>query len=180
MLAIVLMINHPTAVNGAGPAGFVHGSLQLCVLIQVAVFTLATQRLAQGRLFRLMLVVLPFVAGSAAGLIAATINGFAVPTMLAYPAPGVGPDVKIMAWELNQVFARLGVIACGIGIAGLSAMLWQHQHRLVALAGFAAGLIPAILLLLGHTDMKLFGAILAYSSQLAWLALLGGWLARRA
>jgi hypothetical protein len=177
VLATLLMVNHPTAIDGAGPAGFVHGGLQLMLVCQCAAMAVVVRRLG----FALLPVTALgfYFAGQGAGLMAATINGFAVPALLGYPQGTIGHDVPLLAWELNQALARLGVIATGIGYGLLGFSLWRNGERVVGTAGVLAGLLPATLLVVGILNMKLPGAIFAYTAQLAWLALLGWNLSRR-
>jgi len=177
-LTITLMSQHPSGGDGGVMISLVHGGLQVVMLVQLAAFLMV------GRTFGwsvpLVIGTLFFAAGQAAGIGAATINGFVVPTLNAYPAGAIGSDIGRFAWEANQALARLGVVAVGIGFALWSVCLWQARQRRLAVAGWIAGLVPALLLASDHIGMDLHGALFAYLMQALWLMALGWSVIRRA
>lgn len=176
LLTILLMSRHPSsAIDIMTP--LVHGGLQAVLLVQLAALLIVARRWGEG-LF-LTTGIMFFAAGVLAGLGAATINGFIAPSLASYPPDEIGHDILAFAWEANQALATLGVIAIGLAIAILSVRLWQDRRRGLAIAGGLAGLVPALLLAVGHIGMNLHGALLVYGTQAAWLIALGWHCARR-
>ena len=177
-LTIALMSQHPSGGDGGLMVPLVHGGLQVVIVVQLAAFLMVGRHF--GWSVPLVIGTLFFAAGQAAAIGAATINGFVVPALNAYPADSIGPDIGRFAWETNQALARLGVVAVGIGFALWSICLWQDRQRSLAIAGWIAGLAPALLLASGHITMNLHGALFAYFTQALWLVALGWSVIRRA
>ena len=176
LLTILLMSQHPSSASDI-MRPLVHGSLQAVMIVQLAALLIVARNwgwsllLTTGLLF--------FAAGQLAGLGAATINGFIVPALGGYLPEEIGHDISAFAWETNQALAMLGAISIGLAFAILSVRLWQDARRGLAIAGWLAGLVPTILLAVGHLSMNLHGAILVYGVQAAWLIALGWNTARR-
>lgn len=175
LVAVVLMHHHPHGTDGAGMIRGVHAGLLLMIAIQPAVMLLVARALGWTLAASLGLAL--FVLGTCGALVAGTINGFVVPALWEYPEGTIGQGVPELAWELNQQFARNGAVAAGAGIAAFGFALWRAAWRVVGALGLIAGLVPAALLVTGVTDMRFYGAISTYISQLAWLILLGVMLA---
>ncbi len=168
---VALMVNHPTGHDTGGVAETVHGMLQFIILMQFAALLVVMRGF--GFSFAMTITALFLGVGQLSALLAATVNGFAVPAMHTYSEASIGRDVAIFAWEMNQAFAQLGVVAVGIAFVALSCVLWSRGSRLVAILGCAAGLVPTALLISGTITMNLQGALVAYLTQAAFLALLG-------
>lgn len=171
LAAAVLMHHHPHGGDGAGMVRGVHGGLLMMVAVQPAVLALVAGALGW-RLLTAQALVL-FALGTLGAILAGTINGFVGPALGAYPAGEIAPGVGVLGWELNQALARLGAIATGAGIVLFAAALWQAGWRFIAATGMLAGGVTAALQLTGTIDMRFYGAIFTYISQLGWLALLG-------
>ncbi|WFL76948.1 hypothetical protein P7228_13260 [Altererythrobacter arenosus] len=178
LVAVVLMHHHPHGGDGAGLIRSVHGALSAMIVIQAAVMILVARAL--GWSFHVALGLAFFVLGICGALVAGSINGFVVPALLDYPASDIGSGTFELAWELNQQFARNGAVAVGTGIAFFGLSLWRAGWRLTGAVGLIAGLVPAALLIAGAIDMRFYGAMFTYISQLSWLILLGLMLARGA
>lgn len=176
--AVVLMHHHPHGGDGAGLVRGVHGGLIMMISVQPAVLALVANALGW-RLLTAQALAL-FALGTLGAILAGMINGFAVPALGAYPAGEIAHGVGTLAWEFNQALARLGAIATGAGIVLFAAALWQAGWRIVGGAGVLAGGVTAALLVTDLIDMRFYGAMFTYIAQLAWLALLGGKLARAA
>lgn len=177
LVAVVLMHHHPHGGDGAGLIRGVHGGLLAMIVIQPAVMLLLARALGWSLWTALGLAF--FVLGTCGALVAGTINGFVVPALSDYPAGEIGDGIFELAWELNQQFARNGAVAVGAGIAAFGTALWRAGWRVTGALGLVAGLVPAVLLLAGVIDMRFYGAMATYISQLAWMVLLGVMLAVR-
>jgi hypothetical protein len=73
----------------------------------------------------------------------------------------------------NQVLASIGIVATAAAYSLWSVDLWRLGWRITTLFGLIAGLLPAVLLLSGHINMHIAGAILAYSVNAGWALWLG-------
>lgn len=171
LLAVVLMHHHPHGGDGAGLIRGVHGGLLALIVVQPAVMLLLARALNWSLPSALGLAF--FVFGTFGALAAGTINGFVAPAIWEYPAGEISPGVSELAWELNQQFARNGAVAVGAGIVFFGLAMWRAGWRVVGALGVLAGAVPAALLLVGVTDMRFYGAMLTYISQLSWLVVLG-------
>jgi hypothetical protein len=171
LLAVVLMHHHPHGGDGAGLIRGVHGGLLALIVVQPAVMLLLTRALNWSLPSALGLAF--FVFGTFGALVAGTINGFVAPVIWEYPAGEISPGVSELAWELNQQFARNGAVAVAAGIVFFGLAMWREGWRVIGALGVLAGAVPAALLLVGVTDMRFYGAMLTYISQLSWLVVLG-------
>ena len=171
LLAVVLMHNHPHGGHNMELNRIVHGGLLMLIVVQPAVLGLLAKALDWS--LAAVLGLSFFAFGSVGGCMAATINGFVVPAIKAYPQGQIGPDIGMLAWEMNQHFARGGAVAAGIGISLFGAALWRAGWRVVGGLGMLAGTVPAAMLVAGVIDMRFYGAMFTYITQLAWLATLG-------
>lgn len=173
---IVLMLHHPTGHDTGGMAQIVHGALQFALLLQFAALLIIMRSIGFSQL--VLISVVFFGAGQLAALLAATINGFAVPALGSYGDSEIGRDVALLAWELNQALARLGVVAVGIAFASLALAFWKSNRRILAGFGLVAGLVPLGLIVTGAIEMDLHGALIAYLTQAAFLVAMGWVFAR--
>ncbi|MHA7818219.1 MAG: hypothetical protein ACX930_01085 [Erythrobacter sp.] len=178
LVAVALMHHHPHGGDGAGLIRVVHGALLAMIVIQPAVMLLVAHALGWSLPEALGLVF--FILGTCGALVAGTINGFVVPALSEYRADDIGNGVYELAWEINQQFARNGAVAVGVGIALFGLSLWRVGWRVAGALGLVTGMVPAALLVAGVIDMRFYGAMLTYISQLSWLILLGVMLAMRA
>ena len=174
---IVFMLHHPVGHDTGGMAQIVHGALQFVILLQFAALLIVMRSVC----FSLAVVIAAIFlgAGQLAGVLAATINGFAVPALGAYGDSEIGRDVALFAWELNQALARLGVVAVGIAFAALAFGLWRTGRRILAAFGLVAGLVPLALVVTATIEMDLHGALIAYLTQSAFLIAFGWVFARK-
>lgn len=172
---VLAMAHHPSGAHGGGGlSGIVHGAMIL--LLGVVAFGFARFGQQRGMDRALILAgLIAYLASFLAHLGAATINGFIVPALAGSETP-VNHDVFRFAWYSNQALARLGVVATGLAYILWGAELARGKAmttRLIGLAGIAAGLIPAALLLSGAIRMDVAGAFIAYAMHALWAALLG-------
>lgn len=174
-LSVLVMAHHPDHVDPGGIVGFVHGAM--IALAAVTAFGFAHFALRRGLARPAILAgLLAYAIGLAAGIGAATINGFVVPALAARGHDLSGRDVFLLAWEANQALARLGVFATAAAYA-----LWSLdflarpglEPKIIGALGLAAGLVPAGLLASGATDMHVAGAMLAYAAFAAWAVIVG-------
>lgn len=169
----LMMSHHPTSVGGMpGLNEFVHGAM--IALIGVMSWGVAYMAVRRGIGRPAPLAgLIAWGFATLANIIAATINGFAVPALAAHP--DVGHDVFMLAWELNQAFARLAVVATGAAF-----VIWAHGWalrggiwtRLVGIHGVIFGVVPVAMLATG-TRMNVAGAMIVYSLHALWIAMLG-------
>lgn len=170
-LSVLVMAHHPTSFDAATFGNLVHGALMILLLIVLAGFA----RFASGRGLQRFPVLagLVFYAAAAFGnLLAATINGFAVPA-LAAREPAISKDVFRFAWELNQALAYAAVYAISLAFILWGADLVTRKRKVAGLAGLAAGAIPAALLATGAIDMHVAGAFIIYAMEAAFGVIIG-------
>jgi hypothetical protein len=173
-LAMLAMSHHPTSLHAGALIQIVHGAMILVVGALAFGFIHLARRLGLERPAVLAGLV-AYAIAAAANIGAATINGFALPAFFA-DAPNAGHDLFGFAWALNQALAKLAVIAAGLAYILWSLALWRGA-RVVALLGFAAGIVPAILML-GGLALHVHAALFVYAAQMLWAAL-AGWLLLR-
>ncbi|HET7708350.1 MAG TPA: hypothetical protein VFK50_02310 [Sphingomicrobium sp.] len=173
--SIILMMNHPSGAHG-GPAGsIVHGGMMLA--LSAMLFGFIAFVMGRGVRTPLILGLIAATVSLAAHIAAATINGFTVPVMAAWPSGAPGHDVFLLAWLLNQALAGIGVFATGIAYLCWAFDLRRDQPFLAA-AGALAGIIPAALLATGAIKLDVHGALLAYGLHGLWAVVLGVWMIR--
>ena len=171
---IIGMAHHPTPSANLHIGPLVHGLLIFFVGLSAFGFAAYCAARGPGR---------PAILGGAVSygfaLLghtgAATINGFAVAALAARGEP-IGRDTWLLAWEMNQALAQLGVVAAGIAILHWSADLLasrRKEARALGFLGLLAGGAPSMLLVAGAIDMDLTGASIAYAAHAVWGALLG-------
>lgn len=174
-LSVFVMAHHPTHVDGSGLVGPVHGAM--ITLMAVTGFGFAYFAVRRGLARPLILAgLLAYVIGLFAGIGAGTINGFVVPALMAHGPALTSRDVFALAWEANQALATLGVFATAAAYVLWSADFLGRSGRepkIVGALGLAAGLVPAVLLASGATDMHVAGAIIAYAALAAWAVVVG-------
>ena len=173
--SIILMMNHPSGAHG-GPAGqIVHGGMMLA--LSAMLFGFIAFVMGRGARTPLILGLIAYAVSTAAHVGAATINGFTVPVMAAWPSGAPGHDVFLLAWLLNQALAGIGVFATGIAY-----LCWAFDLRrdqpILAVAGAIAGVVPAALLATGVIKLDVHGALFAYGLHGLWALALGVWMIR--
>jgi hypothetical protein len=172
VLTIVFMAHHPTSRTDVALAPPVHGVLMALMLVTFAGFLRFSMQRGVGRT-AVLIAVVAYGAGVCGGLLAAAINGFAGPALVARGAP---EELFLLPWELNQALAYMGVYATSTAYALWGADLLFRERaagRLLGVAGIAAGLAPPVLFASGATDMHVAGAIIVYSIEAAFAALIG-------
>ncbi|MEA3014659.1 MAG: hypothetical protein QOD42_3204 [Sphingomonadales bacterium] len=173
--SMLAMAHHPTSYRAGATIGIVHGVMILVAGAMLYGFSHFARRRGLRRP-AVLAGLIAYAIGTAAGIGAATINGFVAPALAGH-APAVSHDLFVLAWEANQALAKLGVVATGAAYA-----LWSldllRTNRLLAALGLLAGGVPALLLVGGWIDMHLHAAILVYAGQALW-AVLVGWLMLR-
>ena len=175
LLSVLAMAHHPTRVDPNGLVGIVHGAM--IVLMSATAFGFAHFALRRGVARPAILAgLIAYAIGLVADLGAATVNGFAVPALAAHGAALSGRDVFLLAWELNQALARLGVFATATAFAFWSIDFLRRpgfEPRAIGGLGLIAGLGPAALLWAGAMDMHVAGAFAAYAAFAFWGTLVG-------
>lgn len=169
VLSVIVMAHHPTTESGVALANGVHGALMALILIILAGFFrfAACEGLAR---FSVLVGLVAYAAGMLGNLLAATINGFAVPALM---ARGASKDVFAFAWELNQALAYGAVFAISAAFALWGLALARSGSRFVGAAGLAVGVLPAVLLAAGVLDMHVAGAAIVYATQSAFSLIIG-------
>ena len=171
--SMLAMAHHPTSMRAGAMIAIVHGAMILFAGMMAFGFTHFARRRGLDRPAVLAGLV-AYGIGIFATVGAATVNGFAAPSLAAH---GGSHEAFDTLWFLNQALAKLGVVAVGLAYLLWSLDLWR-RWKAVALLGVLAGGVPALLLLGGWIDMHLPMAILVYAGQVLWAALIG-WLLLR-
>lgn len=169
VLSVVVMAHHPTGGGDLALANGVHGALMALILINIVGFV----RFGSGEgLERLSISagLVAYAAGMFGNLLAATINGFAAPALM---ARGASKDVLGFAWELNQALAYEAVYAISAAYVLWGLGLVRRRASAVGVAGIAAGAAPAALLAAGALDMHVAGAMIIYAAQSAFAFIIG-------
>ncbi len=170
VLSIALMMNHPTSAHAGGAGGIVHGGMM--VALGVLLFGFVAFARARGASTPVLAGLVAYAIGAGAHVGAATINGLAVPAMANWPRGAPGHDVFLLAWQLNQGLAGVGIVATGIAYVSWAAAL-RRDHALLAITGAIAGAVPASLLIGGIIRLDVDGAQLAYGLHGLWSLALG-------
>jgi hypothetical protein len=175
LLSMFAMAHHPEHVDPNGLVGIVHGAM--LILMAATAFGFAHFALRRGVARPAILAGLIFyLLGLVADGIAATTNGFVVPALARHGAALAGRDVFLLAWEMNQAMAMLGVFATGAAFAFWSLDFLRRprlEPKLIGGLGLLAGLAPASLLASGAIDMHVAGAFIAYASFALWGVIVG-------
>lgn len=170
VVSIVLMMNHPTRAHAGAAGGIVHGGMM--VALAALLFGFLAFARVRGPSTTVLAGLIAYAIGAGAHVIAATINGFAVPAMANWPRGAPGHDVFLLAWQLNQGLAGVGIVATGIAYVSWAIAL-RRDHLLLAAAGALAGAVPAGLLLAGIIQLDVHGALFAYGLHGLWALALG-------
>ena len=173
--SVLAMAHHPTSAHSGALGPLVHGAMIVLIALMAFGFAHFSIRRGLGRP-EILAGLVAFGVALFGHVGAATINGFVVPALASRVHGAPGHDVFLIAWQLNQALARLGVFA-----AGAAYLLWSvdflrrpgAEPRLIGLAGLLAGGVPAVLLALGAVRMDVAGAVTVYTAHAAWAALVG-------
>lgn len=176
-LTVLAMAHHPTHA-APGPSGMnqlVHATM--IFLIGATGFGFAHLAMRRGLGHPTVLAgMIAYAIAMFGNIGAATINGFAVPALLAHGKDVGGAGPFLFAWELNQALAGLAVFATGVAYLLWSLGLVARRSwdvRAVGVLGIAAAVVPGGLLATGTLSMNVSGAMLIYSAQAAWTLLAG-------
>lgn len=171
VLSVFVMAHHPTNAGQVALANLVHGALMILLLFVFTGFARFAARLGLAR-FWVLTGMIFYGAAACGNLLAATINGFAVPA-LAAREPALSKDIFRLAWELNQALAYAAVYAVSVAFILWGADLISRKRAFAGLAGLAAGGVPAALLTTGALDMHVAGAFAVYALQAAFGLIIG-------
>lgn len=178
LLVVFTMGHHPHGhgggQDGLSLANIVHAAM--IVFLSIEVWALAIFSLAAGHSALRLAGLVAYAISAVGHVMAATINGFIVPSLAGAVDTTASHDLFILLWNANQAFATLGVHA-----SGLAFILWGTSllktsaglARIAGLAGIVAGLLPSGLLLAGIISLDVSGAFIIYTAHSAWLVLLG-------
>lgn len=176
LATVVAMAFHPSGAHAGGLAAAVHASM--ITLLSVMAWGFLQFSLARGISGGLVSAGLAAYALSVLGhVVAGTINGFVVPA-LANSATPLVHDVFRFAWQANQAFAKLGIIAGSAAYLLWSADLWRGGERALAAAGAAIASGIIVMLLTGAIRLDVHGALLLYGLQALWAVMVGLAMAR--
>lgn len=176
ILSIVAMAHHPSGAGDGALTQLVHGTMIAVVLVALAGYIRLAARRGLHRFFNLTALV-AYSAGAAANILAATINGFVVERVV---ADGAGQDILRLCWAVNQTLAYGAVYATSLAFLSWGADLTREPglRRIVGLAGLAAAIAPAALLMTGALGMNVAGAFVVYALQAGFGVLVGAELMR--
>ena len=170
IISIALMMNHPTSAHAGAAGGIVHGGMM--VALGALLFGFVAFARALGPSTPVIAGLIAYAVSAGAHIGAATINGFAVPAMANWQHGAPGHDVFLLAWQLNQGLAGVGIVATGVAYVAWAIALRRDQP-LLAIGGAFAGAVPAVLLLTGIIRLDVHGALLAYGLHGLWALALG-------
>jgi hypothetical protein len=176
------MAHHPTRLAEAQLAIVVHAFMIAMVWAMLFGFTHLARRRGLGRPAVLAGLV-AYAIGAAANIGAATVNGLVTPALVENGVRTVGDDLFAFAWALNQALDEIGVFAVGAAYLLWSLDLLRDRTafaRAAAALGALAGAATMLLLATGALRMHVTGAFIIYAAQVAWAALIGAYLLRRA
>lgn len=180
---IVTMAFHPTGRDFHGPGGPGHATVVGYLVHGLALVSLAVtgfgcltlaRRLGSGGL-------VAWGAGAAAGGIAAVLNGFVAPGLIADaldPGSTARDSARLLLdynWRLNQAFAGVLVVASWGAV-----MLWSLEilraRRLglgIGVYGLGAGLLALVGFLAGHVRLDVHGFGMLVVLQSLWFVAAG-------
>ena len=171
------MMHHPNSPS-ASLVQPVHAAMMAVSLVMFWAIVRFAVRLGLHRPAPLLGLIL-YGAGTGFGLVAATLNGFALPRLAARSA---GPLPADLFWALNQSFAQAGIAATAASFLAFAAGWLARSHgaawRPAAILLAAMGAAPAVLLLAGTIELDVHGALAAYALQSFAAALAGFWMVR--
>lgn len=173
-IAVVGMANHPVGPESFQDYGRIfHGVMMVTAIVVFAALSRFAARNGTDRFPVWMgLVCLGF--GTAANLIAGSVDGFVVPELA---ERGLEEQMWPLTWALNQTMAQGAIY-----LTGAAFVLWgidwaRRTSRAARVRGMAAalvGIIPPVCLALGIINMHAFGAFIAYSIQTIF-SILAAW-----
>ncbi len=170
---VFFMAHHPTSITHlTGIAAMVHGVMLLMLLLLASGFSHFAWALGLHRPLVLIALV-SYLVSTVFNVLAAVVNGFVVPALAVQHVEGASADVFHLAWETNQVLARLAVVAAGLAYVLWSSQLLRQRMYWLAAAGFIAGLSTLLMLIWSAGEMDVKTAIVVYSTQVLWAALVG-------
>lgn len=168
--SVLLMMNHPSDAHAGVTSNIVHAGMIMALAAMLFGFLVMARLL--GPTTSAIAGSIAFAISAGAHFGAATINGFAVPAMAAWPRGAPGHDVFLLAWQLNQGLAHLGIFATGAAFLAWGIAL-RRSHPLLAASGALAGIVPAALLATGVIKLDVHGALLAYGIHSLWALAVG-------
>lgn len=169
LLVILLMAHHPTAAGPHALARFVHGGMMIMIMVTLAAYARFASLRGFGR-YPVLLGLVFYAAGAFGNLLAATVNGFAVPALA---ERGAEKALFTLTWEINQAAAYAAVYATSIAFALWGADMLVRGPRVTGALGLAAGAIPAALLATGALTMHIGGAFIVYASAAVFSVIIG-------
>ncbi len=196
VLALVMILHHPTAHGGAaaimasadrlaGVDRVVHGVLIGLMGLLTLGFLHLTQRVG----FQRPAAAAGFVAfagGSVLVSIAATFDGFVVPDVAAWcTAPGhacagSGTDMLVLISAAIQDFTKIGFVAQSIGLVGWGIALLTGRDgwagRLVGILGLIGGGAPAAIILGSHLVLAPHSLLMIFGFYGVWYLAAAAWL----
>jgi hypothetical protein len=117
-----------------------------------------------------------YITGAIAGTIAATINGLVVPASLNNhedDAAEIAQQLHSMlslCHVIGEEFSQMLVVACSVAVAlwSLALLLRGGGLRIIGIVGLVCGLLPALLMLVGHLHMDVHGVLAFIIAQAIW------------
>ena len=178
-IAVVGMANHPVGEESFKDYGrMFHGVMMVTAIVVFATLSRFAARYGTERFSVWMgLVCLGF--GTAASLIAGSVDGFVVPELA---DRGLEEQMWPLTWALNQTMAQGAIYLTGVAFV-LWGIDWAKQTngaaRMRGAAAALVGVIPPLCLALGIINMHAFGAFIAYSIQTIFCVLAAWEILRR-
>ena len=173
-IAVVGMANHPVGAESFKDYGRIfHGIMMVTAIVVFA--TLSRFAAGSGKeRFPVWIGMVCLGFGTAANLIAGSVDGFVVPELA---DRGLREQMWPLTWALNQTMAQGAVYLTGAAFV-LWGIDWAWRttgaSRIRGMVAALVGVVPPFCLVLGIINMHAFGAFIAYSIQTIF-SMLAAW-----
>ncbi len=173
-IAVVGMANHPVGAESFKDYGRIfHGTMMVTAIVVFAALSRFAARSGTER-FPIWMGLVCLGFGTAANLIAGSVDGFVVPELA---DRGLEEQMWPLTWALNQTMAQGAVYLTGAAFV-IWGIDWARRTtgaaRIRGVAAAFVGVIPPLFLAFGVINMHAFGAFIAYSIQTIF-SILAAW-----
>lgn len=173
---VPLMFWHPTTFDATVASAWVHGGMiGISALSMIGIAYLALVS-THSRAVRLTVMLL-YGTGSMLNTIAAAINGFAIPEVVASFGSQAPQDLISFAWALNQTLATVAVVfhATAMITFGLQPLCF-HRIRMgdtFRIIGCITGLLTLGILVIHRGQINVHTALALYGLEALWIVFAG-------
>jgi hypothetical protein len=176
VLAIFIMMHHPTHFDQSTLNAWVHGGMIGTILLSTFGVTYYSLQCNIQRPLVLAGCLL-YIFGSIFNILAATINGFVMPELIAKFGTESTAELRSLGWFTNQNLARLAVVLHGVVMLlfSLDLVITRPSKSAAALAvlGLLCGIFSTGILIVHRGHLDVHTAIYIYGIESIWLVLCG-------